>query len=375
MAKTTTPEDQRPSTRAERRDEREHKDQERRPMSVGHVLVVGLVCLLVGSFLNAPGIRKTALGQPVGWKRDVSTELANPLYDVSHALLLDRLRVGLQSVIGRSGDDDIDLSLPSPTIDRRPSDASAPKPPPKRAFSPTNQARLWVGGDSLAISPGESIINQAVATQAIGILSNVDGHVATGLARPEVFNWPAYLASVVANSSPDVMVLTIGSNDDQTMTGEGGVGPRGSLPWRTEYHRRVGGLMDEVTGSGDVTLFWVGIPQMRNVPRYETRYKMINEIVKSEAELRPGKVYFVETAALLAGADGGYADFKVNFDGTVIRLRAGDGIHFERAGADLIAGAVLDAMHEAFDLTSWQEATTTTTAPKKSKSPPQDQDS
>ena len=137
MPKTTTPD--------------EH---ERRPMSVGHVLVVGLVCLLVGSFLNAPGIRKTALGQPVGWKRDVSTELANPLYDVSHALLLDRLRVGLQEVIGRNGDDDIDLTLPSPTIDRTPSDASAPKPPPKRAFSPTKQARLWVGGDSLAISPG-----------------------------------------------------------------------------------------------------------------------------------------------------------------------------------------------------------------------------
>jgi hypothetical protein len=376
MTTTTPPDDQMPSTRAERREEREHADHERRPMSVGHVLVVGLVCLLVGSFLNAPGIRKTALSQPVGWKRDVSTELANPLYDVSHALLLDRLRVGLQELIGRSGDDDIDLTLPSPTIDRTPSDASGPKTQPKRAFSPTNMVRLWVGGDSLSISPGESVINQAVATQVIGILRAVDGHVATGLARPEVFNWPAYLASVVATSSPDAMVLTIGSNDDQTLTGEGGVGPLGSPEWQAEYRRRVGGLMDAVTGSGEVTLFWVGIPQMRNVTRYETRYKLVNEIIKSEAELRPGKVFFVETAALLAGADGGYADFKVRFDGTVIRLRAGDGIHFERAGADLIAGAVLKAMHEAYDLTSWQETTTTTTtAPKKTDSKPKDADS
>lgn len=372
MTKTTTPDDQTPATRAERREEREHADQERRTMSVGHVWIVGLVCLLVGSFLNAPGIRKTALSQPVGWKRDISTDLANPLYDVSHALYLDRLRVGLQELIGRSGDDDVDLTLPSPTIDRTPADADIPKAPPKRAFSPTNQMRLWVGGDSLAISPGESVINQAVATQAIGILRTVDGQVATGLARPEVFNWPAHLASVVANSAPDAMVLTIGSNDDQTMTGEGGVGPLGSPEWQAEYRRRVGGLMDSVTGTGKVKLFWVGIPQMRNVTRYETRYKLINEIVKSEAELRPGKVYFVETAALLAGADGGYADFKVRFDGTVIRLRSGDGIHFERAGADLIAGAVLAAMHEAYDLTSWQETSTTTTsttAPKKAKTP------
>jgi hypothetical protein len=99
------------------------------------------------------------------------------------------------------------------------------------------------------------------------------------------------------------------------------------------------------------------------VTRYETRYKLINEIVRSEAELRPGKVFFIETAALLAGPDGGYADFRPRLDGTVIRLRAGDGIHFERAGADLIANAVLAAMHEAYDLTSWQEAVTTTTAP------------
>ena len=45
---------------------------------------------------------------------------------------------------------------------------------------------------------------------------------------------------------------------------------------------------------GDVRLFWVGIPQMRNVPRYEQRYKLINDIIRTEAEKRPGKVYFVE---------------------------------------------------------------------------------
>jgi hypothetical protein len=364
MATNTTSNARDPRPRTERHEATSHEDPERRLMSVGHVWLVGLVCLVVGALLNAPGIRKTALGQPVGWRRDVSTALANPLYDVSHALLLDRVRLGFQEVIGRSDDDDIDLTLPSPTLHlKHPSDAVVPKPSAKRAFNPTHQLRLWVGGDSLAITPGESVINQAVATQVIGILRTVDGQVATGLARPEVFNWPAYLASVIANSSPDAMVLTIGSNDDQTLTGVGGVGPLGSPEWQAEYRRRVGGLMDEVTGTGKVTLFWIGIPQMRNVPRYETRYKLINEIIKSEAELRPGKVFFVETASLLAGADGGYADYITRFDGTVIRLRASDGIHFERAGADLVASAVLSAMHEAFDLTSWQESTTTTTAP------------
>ena len=72
------------------------------------MIVVGLVALLVGSLLNAAGIRKTALGQDVGCERDVSTFFADPLYDVSHFLRTDQLRVGLQNVLGRSGDDDIE---------------------------------------------------------------------------------------------------------------------------------------------------------------------------------------------------------------------------------------------------------------------------
>jgi hypothetical protein len=43
-------------------DEGEGHGTRRRPMPAGHVIVVGLVALLVGTLLNAPGIRKTALG-------------------------------------------------------------------------------------------------------------------------------------------------------------------------------------------------------------------------------------------------------------------------------------------------------------------------
>ena len=357
-----------PQTRAERRHAHDVGD-DRRPMAVGRVWFVGIVCLLVGALLNAPGIRKTALSQPVGWKRDVATFFADPLYDVSHALFLDRLRLGIQDLAGRKDEDKIDVTLPSPTrpqpttsVPETPGKTEAPKH--KQAFSPQHQARLWVGGDSLSELPGQSIISQALATQAIGQLRPVDTHVSTGLARPEAFNWPSYLGQVMLKFDPDIMVLTLGSNDDQTLTGAGGGETLGTPGWQAEYRRRVGGLMDEVTGSGKVTLFWIGIPQMRNVPRYETRYKMINQIVREEAEKRAGKVIYVDTAALLAGPDGGYSDYVTRLDGSVVRVRSADGIHFERAGADRIANAVLAAFNDTFDLTSWRGVTTTTTTTK-----------
>jgi hypothetical protein len=345
-------------------------DPPRRTMPVAHVLIVGVVALLVGALLNAPGIRKTALGQDVGWRRDVSTFFADRLYDVSHAIFLDQPREVLQDAIGRGGDDDIDLSLPSPTLPPTTDPDEQPDPLPKRVFSPQDQAALYVTGDSLSQTPGESIINQALGTGAIGILGPPDTHVATGLARPEVFNWPAYLTEVVNRDKPDAVVLTIGSNDDQSLTGDGGGQSFGTPEWIAEYGRRVGGLMDSLTASGETTLFWVGIPPMANGERFDTRYVIINAIVEEEAKKRPGKVAYVDTVPVLSAFGGGFAEYLPLDDGTLVQVRATDGIHFTREGGDRIASEVLKTMRETFDLDSWQNpgassstsSTTSTTA-------------
>jgi hypothetical protein len=339
----------------------------RRPLPAGKVLMVGLVALLVGALLNAGGIRKTALGQPVGWRRDVSTFFADRLYDVSHALHLDRLRVELKDLLGRSGDDAVNTRLPSPTTTTAP----GPTPttlPPRQAFSPSHQARLWVGGDSLSDTPGSSLISSVGATGSVGVLGPVDSHISTGLARPEVFNWPAYLKDVLTNDQPDAVVLTFGANDDQTLTGSGGGESFGGPDWQAEYARRVGGLMDTITAiSSHPKLFMVGIPPIRDMARFTNDYTIINRIYAAQAAARRGHVYYVDTVSALGTPSGGYSDFLSNPDGTVVQVRSADGVHFTRAGGDRIAGAILSTMRQAFDLDSWRNAgstTTTTTLPR-----------
>jgi hypothetical protein len=330
----------------------------RRPLAAGHVIVVMLVAALVGGLLNAAGIRKTANGQPVGVRRDVARFFAEPLYDVSHALRLDQVRRGLQAVAGRSGDDDINTRIPDPitTDDSRPT-TSTTQPPQKPAFSPTDRMVVWVGGDSLSITPGESFVNLAPGTEVIDVAGNeVDGHVATGLARPEVFNWPAHMLDVIAQDDPDAVVLTLGSNDDQTLTGEGGVGPFGSPAWIAEYRRRVGGTMDVVTGDGTRTLFWIGAPMIRNEERSETRYRIINDIYREEAAKRPGRVFYIDVYDRFRDENGSYADI---ING--VQVRTPDGIHFTREGGDQIARVVLEQLNKVYDLTSWRTGATTTT--------------
>jgi len=330
----------------------------RRPLPAGHVIVVMLIAALVGGLLNAAGIRKTANGQAVGFKRDVARFFAEPLYDVSHALRIDELRKGLQAISGRSGDDDINASLPDPTTGDVDTTVTT-LPPKKQAFSPTDRLDVWVGGDSLSIVPGQSFVNLAPSAEVIDVVDNdVDGHVATGLARPEVFNWPDHMQEVIAQDNPDAVVITMGSNDDQTLTGEGGGEQFGSPEWITEYRRRVGGMMDVVTGSGGRVLFWMGAPMMRNEERSETRYRIINDIYSEEAAKRPGRVFYIDIYDRFRDENGSYADFLNG-----VQVRTPDGIHFSRAGGDQIAQVVLDTMNQAYDLTSWRSKLPATTAP------------
>jgi hypothetical protein len=340
----------------------------RRPLAAGHVIVVGLVALLVGALLNAPGIRKTAEGQPVGWRRDIATAFADPLYQISHAFYLDRAREGLKDLLGRSSDDTINSHLPSPTT--LPAGPTPTTLPPRVKYTPARPLRLWIGGDSLGDTPGQSLIDQLGPNKAVGIIGPVDTHISTGLARPEVFNWPAYLKDIVTADQPDAVVLTFGANDDQTLTGDGGGESFGSPAWQTEYRRRIGGLMDVVTGAAShPKLFFVGIPPVKDTPRFSADYVLINNLVNAEAQARAGRVYYVDTVSAVGTATGGYTDGLPNPDGSIVQVRSTDGVHFTRAGGDRVAAKILAAMNRAFDLTSWQTAgsTTTTTKPGATK--------
>jgi hypothetical protein len=340
-------------------------------MAVGNVFIVGIVGLMTGWLLNAPGIEKTAQGMSLGWRRDVAVGFAGPMADISRTFQLDRPREWIQGKAGREGEDDISVALPSPTTLPEGATTTSTRPEDRPAFSPEVPLRVWVGGDSLSITPGESLISRLDASGAATAVAPVDGQVSTGLARPEIFNWPQHLNDVVAQYNPDALVLTIGSNDDQNLTNApdgGSAGPVGSQEWQDEYRRRVGGLMDSVAVDGRV-LIYVGIPLIRDTDRYYRGYDIMNKIVADEAAKRPGRAYYVPTSGPLANADGSYADYLLNSAGQLVQVRTGDGIHFTRAGGDRMADEMMKQILAAFDLDSWRKpkAPTTTTIKAKTK--------
>jgi hypothetical protein len=338
----------------------------RRYSTAGHGLVVALLGLLFGALLLAPGMHKSAFNGQPGTKRDVSLALTGGLTHVSHALLLDRPRALVQDAMGRDHADEIDVAIvvppttgtnpattPTTTTPTRPVVAK----PVRQKFTPKKKLRLWVAGDSLVIVPGYSIVRAAGGSPVIQSVGGVDGHIATGLTRPDVFNWFNELTTQVKALHPNVVVLNFGANDNHGyMTGlpDGvSIGAFASPEWVKEYRRRVGAVMDTVNRAGAVVV-WIGLPIARS-PTETQEFDKINAVVLQEAKLRPRKVIFIDTYNMFAGNDGGFAEYLENDKGDTVKVRAGDGVHFEPAGGDLIAREVLKQLNKRFDLTSWRK--------------------
>jgi hypothetical protein len=329
----------------------------RRLHSAGSAIVVTVLALLVSLLLNAPGVRKSAHIQPEGWKRDVALAATGPLEDVSHALLLDRPRQGLKALLGRSDDDDVDTEVAVPEQPLPgPSPEEPSTPPPRQRFSPKRPLAVWIAGDSLVVVPGESLLRAVASNRAAEPVAPVDGRIASGLERPDVFNWFTHVRDVMRQKKPRAVVLMFGGNDDHGfMTGlpEGiEITSFGTSSWSREYRRRVGGIMDTVT-RGSAFLVWIGLPITRDVEQTR-RFDAINAIVQSEAERRRGRVAYLDTYFYFAGEDGGFAQYVKDASGKLVKMRADDGVHFERPAGDLIAGKVLEELETRFDVSSWR---------------------
>jgi hypothetical protein len=341
----------------------------RRLGTAGDALLVSVLALAIGTLLTAPGMHKSAYNGQPGFKRDVALAVTGPLAGISGALLLDRPRTLVRNAIGRGDEDAIDVAvvLPDSTATAKPPvkpavkpavkpDATPPAAPAKVAFTPKRKLRLWVAGDSLVITPGYAIVRAAGGSPVIESVGGVDGHVATGLARPDVFNWFEEIRAQTKKLRPHVVVLNFGGNDDKRyMTGlpEGvTITEFGDAAWRREYGRRVGGVMDTISRAGGHTI-WIGLPITRNTAQTQ-RFDIVNAVVQQEAKKREGKATYLDTYTTFAGDDGGYAEYLQDASDRTVKVRAGDGVHFERVGGDMIARIVVRRLNELYDLTSWR---------------------
>lgn len=315
-------------------------------------MLAAILALTLSALFNARALYKEAFTQPQGPARDVALAITGPLRDFSDAAGLTQFRAAAANVLGLGSKDSIvtDIGLtPRPA-------ARGPAATVKRiAFSPRHKMRLYFGGDSLSETPGLAMEKLALTTKVIAP-EPVDFHISSGLNRPDYFNWFKHLRDELKRKNPDVVVLMFGDNDaDAFMTGVPpgtSIQSFGDAAWNREYRRRVGGMMDMAGSRPGRLVVWLGEPQMADQDLNQ-KVKVLNEVYRSEAAKRPGRVRFFDTYAMMSPNGGPYSD-TLTVNGEQRLVREPDGEHITLDGGNVVAAAVLKLLGRKFDLTSWQ---------------------
>jgi hypothetical protein len=313
--------------------------------SAGRILAIIGVALALAALINADAMVERAERKPFGPGRDRSLAIWHPVQDASHILQIHRLRQLGDALVG---DDDGSRDGPALVASPRtegPASGAASRAVRPELRVPTADAplRIWVGGDSMVRDLSESV--QRLAAPNPLLETTVHYEISSGLTRPDFFDWPAALATDMASTDAEVVIIMFGANDGQGLiTADGTVHQQLSDPgWQQEYAVRVASVMEQLRADGRL-VFWIAQPPMRD-GEFDARMDIVNEIYRGAARGRPW-IEMVETEQFFGDVNGQFVDQLPSSGGGLEDLRQDDGIHFARDGADNLAGVILSLVND-----------------------------
>ena len=329
---------------------RERQAEERATIPAGIVILVVVTSLLIGLFLNAPDILRTAQRQEPGWERTIGVALMEPVAAVSHFLFLDRPRMLIDSILGRE--------RPQPEAATPPTTAPPATTPAttmpattlpsdtRREVSAADPLIMYIGGDSMVGQFGPMLDNRASKTGMVE--SEVVYEFESGLSRPDFIDWPQRLVQVSEDLDPDVFVLYFGGNDAQSIYMPDGSWIEVDTPeWEEEYRRRVDDVMTLLEERGH-WVYWMGLPIVSS-ETFQERVRLMNSIYEEVAEAHP-RVTFIEAWSLFEGPDGGYSEYLPDEEGNLVDMRLDDGVHYTTAGAIRLANHTFEIIAEDWEI-------------------------
>jgi hypothetical protein len=338
----------------------------RRLHSAPRVILTVLVTLVVCALLDANSLVDTVSQERYGTSRSVELSLVRPFRTVSRWTGLD-LPLRWLNDVRTSGHTAVtvapEVAVPPPVTTLAPPapvtvapqrlrasttlpvTTTIPPPPPRRVPTAADPLKVWLAGDSLMGDIAQSF-EETYAGDPL-IASSVNYQVGTGLARPDVYNWPAEVAQEVASAKPDVVIMIFGANDDQDMMVNGKRVVLGSPAWAEEYARRVNQIADEVV-SPTRTLIWLEVPPTVR-PQINTTDVVIDHALAVTAAAHPG-MEVVNLAPPLTTATGGYTEYLPGSGGQPEQVRDADGVHITVSGANRVVPLIFGAIRHEWAL-------------------------
>ncbi len=330
-----------------------------------------LTLVLVGASLLAPDAVDTwADTRDAGWERDTTRAWADPMGKLSRRLSLDAPLRYVEDLLDRAAPAVADPAVrPAPVTSSTPEATSNSQAPSSSEALLTNEApptsqdrlasdappitrpprvgdaeqplRILAVGDSLMLDLQyglERVLGQRSDVRVVG-----KGALGFGFTVPH-WDWDDDVLvdydRLVADVSPDVVVVMIGANEFEGHAIEGLDLVPGSRQWREILALRA----DEAIAhwrAGGAHVYWWTTPRMRDA-RYLT--DDLNAIWIETTDAWGAGATMLESMAVLGDNDGSYREVLRDETGAEVPLRKEHGVHFHEVGADLLARQLEDRL-------------------------------
>ncbi|MCR9165723.1 MAG: DUF459 domain-containing protein [Nannocystaceae bacterium] len=211
--------------------------------------------------------------------------------------------------------------------------------------------KVLILGDSLIATGFGALLEKRLDAHP-QITAYRKGKSASGLARPDFFDWMAEAKRQVELRKPDLVVVLMGGNDGQDLTHRNKKAGR-RVPWQHEnweasYRERMDSFLAEVSAP-QREILWLGMPTM-GLRSLEKKLVTIRSVQKAAVDAHASATY-LETAPMVSTDDGDMLTYAVVGPRKKKKaIRADDKIHFTMAGSQYFADAVYPGVLEALEV-------------------------
>ncbi len=192
-----------------------------------------------------------------------------------------------------------------------------------------SHARVLFAGDSLMEKLGPQV--QPTLAKHLQWTCLPIGKKSTGLCRPDFYNWPVVLEKNLKSFRPHLVVMWVGTNDNQNVHG---VKTGGLLTpeWQKAYYRKMYEIIS-LCQKYKAKLIFIGPPTVGD-PKVDAELRQINQVMKRMCQHH--RIPFLDVRPIFADRKGRYVQRLQNWEGQWVDIRTKDQVHITDAGNNLV---------------------------------------
>jgi len=202
--------------------------------------------------------------------------------------------------------------------------------------------KLLVTGDSMTI-PMDAVLAQRLTGEGVEVVR--DPKLGSGISNSDFLDWGQVSRAQVRDEAPDAVVIIIGAGEGFPIDGPAGPIECCGPAWAAAYANRVRQMMDTYRQGGEARVYWLSVPASRNEKRWEIS-QVVNEAVRIAATPWLSQVRIIDLVSIFT--PGGVYSDTIGVDGEEALVRDSDGLHFNEAGAEIAADAVIERLDRDF---------------------------